>query len=166
MLSAENATCRVREMTLDNMPSFARVIAEVKCREFGAELDETELAEIEKTELQTNATVPGARFFIAEVGSRVVGGAGIHSLPGKEDTCELRTMFLIPQSRSMGIGKQLLDQCIAAAKEIGFKHCYLETMKSMVRARKLYSKNGFRELPTPMRQTVPVYIDCWMMRDL
>jgi putative acetyltransferase len=77
----------------------------------------------------------------------VVGGAGIAPLPGGGDgVCELRKMYLLREGRGRGWGRQLLGQCLAAARERGFRTCYLETVHRMGEAQRLYLSAGFKPL--------------------
>src|SRR5687767_5770384 len=61
---------------------------------------------------------PRSIYFVAETENGIVGGAGIFPSPGlPEDTCELVKMYLLPEARGIGLGKKLIEKCIATAKE-------------------------------------------------
>ncbi|HWS72665.1 MAG TPA: GNAT family N-acetyltransferase, partial [Thermoanaerobaculia bacterium] len=60
--------------------------------------------------------------------------------------CELRKMYFRPEARGRGLGQLMLERCLTAARELGFRTCYLETLQSMGAARRMYEKNGFRQL--------------------
>lgn len=97
---------------------------------------------------------PGAAYFVAEVDGAVVGGAGIGPLPRAEShVCELRKMYLLPAARGHGIGRALLETCLAEARRLGYRECYLETLAQMDRARDLYERSGFLPLEAPMGDT-------------
>lgn len=67
---------------------------------------------------------------IAEIDNTVVGGGGIYPTEGlPADTCELVKMYLLPEARGTGLGRTLIEKCIAGAKELGYRHIYLETMQ-------------------------------------
>ena len=88
-----------------------------------------------------------AAFFVVEESRRVLGGGGIGPLTGAPaDTCELRKMYFLPQLRGRGLGKKLLCRCLDAARERGYRRCYLETLIVMESAQKFYLKSGFRQL--------------------
>src|SRR4030095_3381382 len=78
-------------------------------------------------------------YFVAEMDNRIVGGAGIFPSDGlPADTCELVKMYLLPHARGFGLGRTLIEKCIDAAKENGFKKIYLETMPELKQAMKVY----------------------------
>ncbi len=85
-----------------------------------------------------------SRYFVIESEGRVVGGGGFAPLAGADaNTCELRKMYFRPSVRGLGLGRDLLAHCLEEMKLAGFEICYLETLKSMARARKLYEAFGF-----------------------
>ncbi|MDB6162635.1 MAG: family N-acetyltransferase [Xanthomonadaceae bacterium] len=98
---------------------------------------------------------PRCAYFVAEdeVGD-VVGGAGVAPLTGgADDTCELRKMYFLPQARGQGTGAAMMAQCLQAARELGFRQCYLETLGGMDAAMKLYERSGFRRIDASMGAT-------------
>ncbi len=93
-------------------------------------------------------------YFVATIGDRVVGGAGIAPLSaGPDDTCELQKMYLLPAARGRGLGKRLLERCLKAARAAGFRQCYLETMPQLTTARALYERAGFVAIPERLGDT-------------
>ena len=97
---------------------------------------------------------PRAAFFVVEEDSRVKGGGGIGPLAGAEtDLCELRKMYFLRELRGRGLGEKMLRRCLDAARERGYRRCYLETLTGMDAAMKLYTKSGFKLLCGPLGQT-------------
>ena len=97
---------------------------------------------------------PAAAYFVAELDGEIVGGAGVGPLPRAEPhLCELRKMYLLPGARGHGIGRKLLETCLEAARRMGYRECYLETLAQMDRARDLYERFGFLPLEAPMGHT-------------
>lgn len=107
---------------------------------------------------------PRSIYFIAERDGEVVGGGGIFPSPGlPDDTCELVKMYLLPQVRGVGLGKKIIQQCIAYAKENGYNNIYLETMPELKQALKTYEKFGFEYINHPMGNTGHFGCELWML---
>jgi putative acetyltransferase len=95
-----------------------------------------------------------AAYFVCEEEGKILGGGGVAPLAGGDnDTCELKKMYFLPAGRGRGLGQKLLTSCIDAAREMGYKNCYIETFNTMRDAMKLYEKNGFKKIPGPMGST-------------
>lgn len=107
-----------------------------------------------------------SRYFIARVDGRVVGGCGIAAFNGSDEVCELRKLFLVPDSRGQGLGRKLVLRCLEFADSQGFKSCYLDTLESMTSAIALYETLGFRHLKEPLLGTEHNGCDVWMLLDL
>lgn len=60
---------------------------------------------------------------------------------------ELKRMYVRPAFQQKGIGKQLLDAALALAKSCGYQKIRLDTLNTMLPAMKLYTDNGFYEIP-------------------
>lgn len=106
-------------------------------------------------------------YFVAELNGEIVGGSGIYPTTGlPEGTCELVKFYLSPAARGKGIGKELLQKCIAAAKEMGYKKMYLETMPELTIAIPMYEKYGFTYLSSAQGSSGHTGCDVWMIKDL
>ena len=106
-------------------------------------------------------------YYVAELDGTVVGGGGIYPSDGlDEDTCELVKMYLRPKARGIGLGRLLIDKCIAFAVEAGYKQIYLETMPELKQALKTYEKFGFEYINQPMGNTGHFGCDLWMLKKL
>ena len=109
----------------------------------------------------------GARYFVVEENNRIVGGGGIAQLENYEgNVCELQKMYFLPQARGRGIGIQMIDKCLEAARESGYDRCYLETMSYMQAATILYERYGFTLLDGPMGDTGHYACGIHMIKDL
>lgn len=95
-----------------------------------------------------------ALYYVVEENNRIMGGAGIDQLQNAtEDICELQKMYFLPHIRGKGIGFQIIEKCLAQAKNFGYEQCYLETLPEMGNAQKLYKKVGFEYINKPMGST-------------
>ncbi|QAA80676.1 GNAT family N-acetyltransferase [Aequorivita sp. H23M31] len=110
---------------------------------------------------------PRTAYFVVEKNRVLLGGAGIAPLENyKGNICELQKMYFIPEARGLGIGKQLMEFCIAKAREFKFDQIYLETMEYMVPAQKLYRKSGFDYIEGPIGNTGHFSCPVQMLKDL
>jgi len=109
----------------------------------------------------------GSRYFVAMVDGVIVGGGGIAAFDSDiAKVCELRKLFLLPESRGGGLGTQLLQACLLYAQSKGYEHCYLDTLSSMQAAITLYEKQGFVHLEQPLQGTIHGACDVWMLKAL
>jgi putative acetyltransferase len=106
-------------------------------------------------------------FYIIEKQGKILGCGGVGPLSyGDPGTCELRKMYFLSELRGTGMGTRLLGQCLESARQLGYRHCYLETLESMTQARHLYHKHGFEPLDTPLGNTGHSSCNMWMAKDL
>jgi putative acetyltransferase len=107
-----------------------------------------------------------SRYFIALVNGNIVGGSGIARFHNSSNTCELKKLFLLPEARRLGLGKQLSEACLNFSLEQGYRYCYLDTLKSMTAAISLYRQLGFKHLEKPLEATLHNGCDVWMLKQL
>jgi putative acetyltransferase len=110
----------------------------------------------------------GSVYFVVETeDGKVAGGGGIYPTEGlPADTCELVKMYLLPEMRGTGLGRNIVEKCLQAARDAGFKKIYLETMPELKLALKLYEKFGFQYLCAPMGNSGHFGCDLHMIREL
>lgn len=60
---------------------------------------------------------------------------------------EMRTLYVKPDFRGLGIGKQLAQASINEARKLGCTHMRLDTLKFMTNAQTLYRALGFYDIP-------------------
>ncbi len=105
-------------------------------------------------------------YLVATMEGSVVGGSGIASFNNSHEVCELRKLFLLPESRGIGIGKDLTQKCLSFARSKGYKQCYLDTLSNMKSAIVLYESLGFKHLEEPLGGTIHGGCDVWMLKEL
>ncbi|MDC8000352.1 GNAT family N-acetyltransferase [Aequorivita todarodis] len=94
---------------------------------------------------------PRAVYFVVEENNIIIGGAGVAKLDNYEgNVCELQKMYFLPEARGRGVGAQMMEFCLAKAREFGFEKIYLETMEYMTHAQKLYKQAGFEYIESAM----------------
>ncbi|WP_428772346.1 GNAT family N-acetyltransferase [Vibrio sp.] len=105
-------------------------------------------------------------YLVALLDGRIVGGCGLAPFAGDAELCELKKLFLLPESRGLGIGRQLTERCLEFARQHGYRRCYLDTLKSMTAAIQLYERAGFEHLSAPLDGTIHNRCDVWMLKQL
>lgn len=111
--------------------------------------------------------IPRALYLVVERDGSVEGGGGIAPLFGGDaTTCELRKMYFLPSLRGLGAGRQLMANCLDAARNFGYTKCYLETLSGMDEAKRLYEHSGFRRLEAPLGDTGHGGCNAWYLLDL
>src|SRR3954447_14580846 len=116
-----------------------RVLVGDTLREFGFEPDPA---------LDDDLDDPAAAYaalWIALDGETVVGSVALRELGG--GVVQLKRMYLRPDQRGRGLGKQLLALALEWADTEGVKAIRLDTSERMVAAQKLYEANGFKRVP-------------------
>jgi len=116
---------------------------------------------------QEMASLPGAyappdgRLFYAENNGRPAGCVGVR--PFSEGVCEMKRLYVEPEQRGFGIGRELALAAIKSAKELGYHKILLDTLPAMRIAVKLYRELGFQEAPayyqTPIEGTMFLALD-------
>ena len=88
---------------------------------------------------------PEGAFLIARIEGSAAGCGGLCRFD--EATAEVRRMYVVPQARGRGVGRELLGGLIAAARELGYARIRLETGNRQHEAEALYRSAGFAVIP-------------------
>ena len=143
----------IRPITTADDAAMAAIIRGVM-PEFGATGDGFAINDPEVDWMHRAYSQPRCAYFVVEREGRVVGGAGVAPLEGGDPgVCELRKMYFLPEARGIGAGAAMMARCLQAARELGFRQCYLETLTGMDSAMKLYERSGFRRISCSMGHT-------------
>ena len=99
-------------------------------------------------DIERNYHTRGGVFDVLEdTTGRIVGTVAL--LPIDASTCELRKMYLAPETRGRGAGTRLLEHALRRASELGFRRVVLETASTLKEAIALYTRYGFRPYQPP-----------------
>jgi putative acetyltransferase len=156
----------IRTITPSDNAALA-VIVRNSLAEFGANKPGTVFFDPTTDDLYSLFQTPNSIYYIAEENGQLLGGAGIFPTDGlPAGVCELVKMYLKKETRGRGLGRFLIDKCLASAKEMGFNRVYLETMPELKKAVSVYEKFGFEYLSGPMGNSGHFGCDVWMIKQL
>jgi putative acetyltransferase len=110
---------------------------------------------------------PNSVLWVAHHEGEIAGCCGIYPTSGLDDDCvELVKYYLSRRARSKGIGRALMQKCIDSAKAFGFKRMYLESLPEFSNAVRIYIKQGFSILDSPLGQSGHGGCSIWMVKKL
>lgn len=157
----------IRNIRKEDNASLAVIIRQT-LKEFGAAKPGTVYYDPTTDDLfQLFSSTPGSVYLVAESAGKLLGGGGIFPSPGLPvDTCELVKMYLLPEVRGIGLGRKIIEACIAFAKEASYKNIYIESMPELKQALKTYEKFGFIYLDGPIGNTGHFGCELWMLKKL
>lgn len=96
-----------------------------------------------------------AEWLVADREGEIVGSVFLYppaidaygGLTGRAPWPELRLLAVAPEARGAGVGRALMDACVARARAMGADALGLHTSESMAVARRLYGTMGFVREP-------------------
>ena len=84
----------------------------------------------------------GRTQFVARDGRATVGTAGVFR-EGKNEACELVSMWIAPSHRKRGVGRAIVERVIAHARQLGCDEMRLLVAEDNPEAERLYARCGF-----------------------
>ncbi len=88
---------------------------------------------------------PSGAFVVVWEDGRPVAGGGVKRL--EEGVGEIKRMYVVPEARSRGHARRLLEGLEAAARELGYGRVRLDTGADQPHARALYESANYRPVP-------------------
>ena len=113
--------------------------------------------DIELARLPGKYTPPTGGILIARDDTgRSVGCVAVR--PIDSQCCEMKRLYVLPDMRGTGLGKDLVFSILEMATNLGYRQMRLDTLPSMHSALALYEKTGFTSISpyykTPIEGTV------------
>src|SRR5262249_37404928 len=88
---------------------------------------------------------PEGRLILATCAGDLVGCVTLHK--SAPEICEMKRLYVRPQFRGKGLGRELAEKIISKARQIGYKKLRLDTVESKMKtAVAMYRQLGFREI--------------------
>jgi len=103
--------------------------------------------------------LPDGALLIAKSSSKTCGCIALRKFD--DQVCEMKRLYVKPEFRKHGLGKDLVERIINEAKKRGYKFMRLDTLATMQSAIKLYKSFGFYEIPAYTFNPIPnaVYME-------
>jgi DNA-binding MarR family transcriptional regulator/N-acetylglutamate synthase-like GNAT family acetyltransferase len=83
------------------------------------------------------------QFWIAEIGGERVGCVFVVRNETDPRAAQLRCLLVDPKGRGRGVGRRLVEECLAFAKSAGYLRVVLWTNDNLHAARRIYESAGF-----------------------
>jgi putative acetyltransferase len=109
------------------------------------------------------ATLPGeyapprGALFLASVDGEIAGCCALRPLDTADypNAAEMKRLYVRKPFRNFGLGRQLAEATLDAAREAGYATVLLDTLDEMETARALYEELGFQEIPPYYHNPIP-----------
>jgi DNA-binding MarR family transcriptional regulator/GNAT superfamily N-acetyltransferase len=90
------------------------------------------------------------RCWIAELDGEPVGC--VFAVKGSKSAAKLRLLLVDPKARGRGLGRRLVEECIAFSRAKGYRKLVLWTQSNLVEARRIYAATGFKKVKEEKHQ--------------
>lgn len=106
---------------------------------------------------------PHGRYLVDVEAGALVGYGGVRVVAGSADS-DIQTIALAASARGRGLGRALLRDLLAIARDRGARETFLEVRADNPIAQALYTSEGFREIGRRPRYYQPDDVDAVIMR--
>ncbi|MBK7502885.1 MAG: GNAT family N-acetyltransferase [Polaromonas sp.] len=92
---------------------------------------------------------PRGALLLAWVDQKLAGCCAMRPIDSSDyaNAAEMKRLFVRPEFRGLGLGRQLAESIIDAARMSGYDSVLLDTLDDMEIARAMYEDLGFKEIP-------------------
>lgn len=100
---------------------------------------------------------PRGALVLAMVDGEVAGCCALRPLDNADypNAAEMKRLYVRPAYRGLGLGRQLAEAALDAARQRGYACVLLDTLSDMEAARTLYEDLGFEEIPPYYHNPIP-----------
>jgi Acetyltransferases len=125
-----------------------RAIFREYARDLGVDLSFQQFDE-ELAQLPGEYAAPRGALLLAKVDGEVAGCCALRPLDAVDypNAAEMKRLYVRKPFRNFGLGRQLAEATLYAAREAGYACVLLDTLDDMEAARALYQELGFEEIP-------------------
>ncbi|MGV8806011.1 MAG: GNAT family N-acetyltransferase [Polaromonas sp.] len=113
--------------------------------------------ESELANLPGEYSAPAGALLLALVDGEVAGCCGLRPLDKGDypNAAEMKRLYVRKAFRRFGLGRQLAEAVLDAARIAGYHSVLLDTLDDMESARALYAELGFTEIPPYYHNPLP-----------
>jgi len=103
----------------------------------------------ELAELPGDYAEPSGALLLVMVDGELAGCCAMRPLDSVDypNACEMKRLYVRDAYRRLGLGRQLAEAVMDAARVAGYHHMLLDTLTEMESARALYQDLEFKEIP-------------------
>ena len=138
---------RILDATASRDIQTARILFEEYAKKIGIDLAFQQF-EQELVRIADVYSPPSGFLLLSKQEDITAGCVGLRKFDAQ--CCEMKRLYVRPDFRGMGIGKQLCLKIIRKGKALGYRYMLLDTLASMKKAQTLYRRLGFQN-------TIPYY---------
>jgi putative acetyltransferase len=113
--------------------------------------------ERELAELPGDYAPPRGALLLAQVDGAVAGCCALRPLDSSDypNAAEMKRLYVRKAFRGFGLGRQLAEAALDAARQAGYACVLLDTLNDMEAARSLYEDLGFQEIEPYYHNPIP-----------
>ena len=98
---------------------------------------------------------PAGAFLVGYEDERPIAIGGLRRL--EDAVCEIKRMYVVPDARSRGAGRALLQALEQTARELGYERARLDAGPEQRHSRALFEHAGYVEIPKYNANHIAVY---------